>query len=101
MKTLGLSTTINPVDIGVRVEVPASILRSITDVVHEAKFMYNSKMFDDPVRTFCMNPYGVVVKEKYKGFCTVNGHSFSTKSPITRTSRYSSQPPLPSLSKSR
>lgn len=78
-KALGLSTTINPVDIGVRVEVPASILRSITDVVHEAKFMYNSKMFDDPVRTFCMNPYGVVVKEKYKGFCTVNGHSFSVK----------------------
>ena len=79
VKTLGLSTTINPVDIGVRVEVPASILSSVTDVVHEAKFMYNSKMFDDPVRTFCMNPYGVVVKERYKGFCTVNGHSFSVK----------------------
>lgn len=79
VKTLGLSTTINPVDIGVRVEVPASILRSITDAVHEAKFMYNSKVFNDPVRTFCMNPYGVVVKEKYKGFCTVNGHSFSVK----------------------
>ncbi|MFZ3072258.1 MAG: FAD-dependent oxidoreductase [Thermodesulfobacteriota bacterium] len=78
-KTLGLSTAINPVDIGVRVEVPASILRPVTDVVHEAKFIYNSKMFNDPVRTFCMNPYGVVVKEKYKGFCTVNGHSFSIK----------------------
>jgi uncharacterized FAD-dependent dehydrogenase len=75
----GLRTAINPVDIGVRVEVPASILRPVTDVVHEAKFTYNSKKFDDPMRTFCMNPYGIVVKERHKGFCTVNGHSFSVK----------------------
>jgi uncharacterized FAD-dependent dehydrogenase len=78
-RDIGLKTAINPVDIGVRVEVPASILRPITDVVHEAKFTYNSKKFDDQVRTFCMNPYGIVVKERHKGFCTVNGHSFSVK----------------------
>ena len=78
-KKLGLSTGNNPVDIGVRVEVPASIMRPITDVMHEAKLLFYSKRFDDLVRTFCMNPYGVVVKEKHKDFCTVNGHSFSTK----------------------
>jgi len=78
-KRLGLSTGNNPVDIGVRVEVPASIMRPITDVMHEAKLLFYSKRFDDLVRTFCMNPYGVVVKEKHKDFCTVNGHSFSTK----------------------
>ncbi len=78
-RDMGLKTAINPVDIGVRVEVPASILRPVTDVMHEAKLTYNSKRFDDPVRTFCMNPYGIVVKEKYEGFCTVNGHSFSFK----------------------
>ena len=78
-KRLGLSTGNNPVDIGVRVEVPASIMRPITDVMHEAKLIFSSKRFDDQVRTFCMNPYGVVVKEKHKDFCTVNGHSFSTK----------------------
>lgn len=78
-KRLGLSTGNNPVDIGVRVEVPASIMRPITDVMHEAKLIFSSKRFDDQVRTFCMNPYGVVVKEKHKEFCTVNGHSFSTK----------------------
>src|SRR3989338_7309182 len=78
-KRLGLSTGNNPVDIGVRVEVPASIMRPITDVMHEAKLIFSSKRFDDQVRTFCMNPYGVVVKEKHRDFCTVNGHSFSTK----------------------
>ncbi|MBI3399411.1 MAG: NAD(P)/FAD-dependent oxidoreductase [Deltaproteobacteria bacterium] len=78
-KKLGLSTGNNPVDIGVRVEVPASIMRPLTDVMHEAKLLFYSKRFDDLVRTFCMNPYGVVVKEKHKDFCTVNGHSFSTK----------------------
>jgi len=78
-KKLGLSTGNNPIDIGVRVEVPASIMRPITDVMHEAKLLFYSKRFNDQVRTFCMNPYGVVVKEKHKDFCTVNGHSFSTK----------------------
>lgn len=75
----GLKTSVNPVDIGVRVEVPASVLRPVTDVLHEAKLVYYSKKFDDQLRTFCMNPYGVVVKEAHPGFCTVNGHSFSMK----------------------
>jgi hypothetical protein len=79
VRRLALTTTNNPVDIGVRVEVPASILSPITDVVHEAKFIYNSRKFDDPVRTFCMNPYGVVITERHRDFCTVNGHSYSTK----------------------
>ncbi|MBI5810027.1 MAG: NAD(P)/FAD-dependent oxidoreductase [Deltaproteobacteria bacterium] len=76
---LSLDTSINPVDIGVRVEVPATVLRPVTDILHEAKLVFKSKRFDDPVRTFCMNPYGVVVKERHAGFCTVNGHSFSTR----------------------
>lgn len=76
---IGLSTAINPVDIGVRVEVPAAVLREVTDVLHEAKLTYYSKKFDDLVRTFCMNPYGIVVKERNQGFFTVNGHSFSTR----------------------
>lgn len=74
-----LTTAVNPVDIGVRVEVPASVLHSVTDVLHEAKLTYNSRTFDDLVRTFCMNPYGVVVKERNSGLCTVNGHSYSVK----------------------
>ncbi|MFQ5465499.1 MAG: NAD(P)/FAD-dependent oxidoreductase [Thermodesulfobacteriota bacterium] len=75
----GFHIDINPVDIGVRVEVPASILRSVTDVLHEAKLTYTSRKFDDNIRTFCMNPYGVVVKELGTDFCTVNGHSYSVR----------------------
>ena len=78
-KAVGLDVAINPIDIGVRVEVPASVLSQATDVMHEAKLLYSSKRFDDPVRTFCMNPYGIVVRENHPGFSTVNGHSFSTK----------------------
>jgi len=78
-KEHSLTTEVNPVDIGVRVEVPASVLHSVTDVLHEAKLTYNSRTFDDMVRTFCMNPYGVVVRERNSGFCTVNGHSYSVK----------------------
>jgi len=76
---LGLKTEVNPVDIGVRVEVPATVLSHVTDVLHEAKLLYNSKKFDDPVRTFCMNPFGSVVKERNAGFSTVNGHSYSVR----------------------
>jgi len=78
-KKTGLTIAGNPVDIGVRVEVPASVLSPITEVVHEAKFTYDSKRFRDRVRTFCMNPYGVVVNERHEGFSTVNGHSYSNK----------------------
>lgn len=78
-RDMGLKTASNQVDIGVRVEVPAAVLADVTDVLHEAKFVYDSKRFDDRVRTFCMNPYGVVVEERHADFSTVNGHSYSTR----------------------
>ena len=76
---LNLPMITNPVDIGVRVEVPAVIMEQITDVVYESKLVYYTKSFDDRVRTFCMNPYGVVVTENNAGLITVNGHSFAEK----------------------
>lgn len=76
---LGLSTVVNPVDIGVRVEVPATVMEHLTRVIYEAKFVFYSKTFDDKVRTFCMNPYGEVVKENNDGLVTVNGHSYADK----------------------
>ena len=78
-KRLKLTTINNPVDIGVRVEVPATVLKELTDVTYEAKLIYYSKKFDDQVRTFCMNPYGEVVKEFNHGIATVNGHSYAEK----------------------
>jgi hypothetical protein len=76
---LKLDMAINPVDIGVRVEVPSVVMEHITDVVYESKLVYYSKSFDDRVRTFCMNPYGEVVMENNSGLITVNGHSYADK----------------------
>ena len=78
-KRLGLSVQKNPVDIGVRVELPATILKEITDVAYEGKFIYLSKEFHDRIRTFCMNPYGEVVKEFSEGIFSVNGHSYRNR----------------------
>ncbi len=76
-RALGLSMVRNPVDLGVRVELPAAVLQPITDLVYESKFIYYSKLFDDRIRTFCMCPYGEVSTEFVGDVMTVNGHSFA------------------------
>ena len=78
-RRLGLTTLTNPVDIGVRVEAPAPVMEPITDIAYEAKLVFYTKQFDDQVRTFCMNPYGEVVREYHGNICLVNGHSYSTR----------------------
>jgi len=74
---MGLTMGRNPVDLGVRVEVPAVVLEPITELVYESKFIYYSKAFDDRVRTFCMCPHGEVSTEFAGDVMTVNGHSFA------------------------
>lgn len=78
-KRLGLSLHKNPVDIGVRVELPARIMKDITDIAYEGKFLYLSRRFRDRVRTFCMNPNGEVVRENSEGIFSVNGHSYRNR----------------------
>ena len=78
-KRLNLTLLKNPVDVGVRVEVPASVLEPLTNITYEPKLVFYSKRFDDRVRTFCVNPYGEVVKEYLKGIWTVNGHSYADR----------------------
>jgi len=78
-KRLGFTLLKNPVDIGVRVELPASVLEPLTRITYEPKLLFYSKRFDDKVRTFCVNPYGEVVKEYLKGIWTVNGHSYADR----------------------
>ena len=73
----GIKSKRNRVDIGLRIEVPAEVFKHITDDVYEAKIMYQTKQYNDIVRTFCMNPYGHVVTENTNGILTVNGHSFT------------------------
>jgi hypothetical protein len=78
-KKLGIRTSTNPVDIGVRVEVPAPVLEELTDVVYEPKLIYYTRSFDDQVRSFCVCPKGEVVLEASDGVKTVNGHSYAKK----------------------
>jgi len=68
---LGLSLRRNPVDIGVRVEVPAEVLAPLTDVVYEPKLHYYSRAFDDKVRTFCLPPDQQIICRTYDGLIAV------------------------------
>ena len=75
-RELGLEKKSNRVDIGVRVELPASVFSHLTDELYESKIVYRTEKFEDNVRTFCMNPRGSVVNENTNGIVTVNGHSY-------------------------
>jgi hypothetical protein len=81
-KKLGLKMRFNPVDIGVRVEVLNDIMK---EIVHDyqcwdPKFHIRTNHYDDHVRTFCVCPYGFVVKEFYeKEIFGINGHSMKDK----------------------
>jgi len=78
-QALGLKTLNNPVDVGVRVEVQASVMEELTKVLYEPKLVYYSKFFDDAIRTFCVAPYGEVITESYDGVLTVNGQSYAER----------------------
>lgn len=78
----------NRVDIGVRVEIPAEIFKHITDEVYESKIVYQTEQYNDLVRTFCMNPYGVVVTENTNGIITVNGHAYADPSKLTENTNF-------------
>src|SRR3989337_3384700 len=68
----GLRTVNNPVDIGVRVEVLASVMEELTKVLYEPKLAYYSRLFDDQVRTFCVSPYGEATAESSNGVLPLN-----------------------------
>ncbi len=75
-KRLGIPTHSNRVDLGVRVELPAVVFSHLTDELYESKIVYRTEGYEDNVRTFCMNPNGIVVTENTNGILTVNGHSY-------------------------
>ncbi len=85
---LEIATKSNRVDIGVRVELPAVIFSELTDELYESKIVYQTEKFEDRVRTFCMNPYGIVVNENTNGIVTVNGHSFEDPSKRTENTNF-------------
>ena len=87
-KRLGITTLSNRVDIGVRVELAAEVFSHITDELYESKIVYTTEKYEDRVRTFCMNPRGIVVNENTNGIITVNGHSFEDESKKTNNTNF-------------
>ena len=87
-QSLDLPTNSNRVDIGVRVELPADVFAHLTDELYESKIVYRTQKFEDLVRTFCMNPHGVVVNENTNGIVTVNGHSYEDPARHTENTNF-------------
>jgi uncharacterized protein len=76
VKRHGIGADFGPIDVGVRVEVPAIIMDPVIEVNKDPKFHIRTSTYDDFVRTFCTNHNGWVVKESYDdGLIGVNGHS--------------------------
>ena len=70
------------------VELPAVIFSHLTDELYESKIVYRTEQFEDCVRTFCMNPNGMVVNENTNGIVTVNGHSYEGKELQTENTNF-------------
>lgn len=87
-KELDIPTKSNRVDIGVRVELPAVIFSHLTDELYESKIVYRTEKFEDSVRTFCMNPHGIVVNENTNGIVTANGHSYEDPEKQTENTNF-------------
>jgi uncharacterized protein len=79
MKKLEIPIKHNPVDIGVRVELPQIVMDAITRINWDPKFHIITGTYDDFVRTFCVCNRGFVVEEAYDDFMGVNGHSMRDK----------------------
>ena len=88
-KENSIQTYNNEVDIGVRVEVPNSVMDHLTKHLYEAKMVYYSDTFENKVRTFCMNPGGLVSEEHYEGgLAVVNGHSYADEKLHTQNTNF-------------
>ena len=87
-RDLEIPTKSNRVDIGVRVELPATVFAHLTDELYESKIVYRTETYGDKVRTFCMNPKGAVVNENTNGIITVNGHSYEDPAKQTENTNF-------------
>lgn len=75
-----IETRPGTVDIGIRYELPDSIMKDVNEYMYEGKFIGRPEPFRDKVRTFCQNPSGFVANEVYDNNLTlVNGHSYKDK----------------------
>lgn len=77
LKSLNIEYEPGPLDVGVRVEVPSYVTEDVTTINPDPKIVLYTKFYDDKVRTFCTNPRGFVVQERYEdGTIGVNGVSY-------------------------
>ena len=64
------------IDVGIRYELPDSVMHDINTFMYEGKFVGKPNPFNDKVRTFCQNPSAFVISEVYSnGLKVANGHS--------------------------
>ncbi|MCD1295670.1 FAD-dependent oxidoreductase [Methanocella sp. CWC-04] len=75
MKKFGVPIKYMPIDVGVRVEVPALVYEEAVRTNWDPKFRMYTPTYDDLVRTFCTCPYGFVVQDTYESGVGANGHS--------------------------
>ena len=76
----GIKNRAGTVDIGVRYELPDSVMENINKYMYEGKFIGYLPPYNDKVRTFCQNPSGFVANEVYdNNLNLVNGHSYKDK----------------------
>jgi hypothetical protein len=76
---LGAALDYQPIEVGVRVEVPAEVLHSVCEIIYDPPIFFFSHSYDDQLRTFCTNPNGFVTREPYKQFVYVNGHAYKNR----------------------
>lgn len=75
-----IATKSGTVDIGVRYELPDSVMEKVNKYMYEGKFIGRPEPFRDKVRTFCQNPSGFVSTEVYdENITLVNGHSYKDR----------------------
>jgi uncharacterized protein len=74
-RQIGLDYSYQKVEIGVRVEFPASVMATHSKILHENIYTIQTPTYDDIVRTFCPCPNGRVAIEDYGDYISVNGHS--------------------------
>jgi uncharacterized FAD-dependent dehydrogenase len=61
----------------------------LTKYLYEAKLVYYADTYENKVRTFCMNPGGVVSEEHYEGgLAVVNGHSYGDTKLWTKNTNF-------------
>ena len=87
-KTHNVKLKNNQVDVGVRVELPATIWEEFEKKIYEPKVVYRTKQYGDVCRMFCFNGRGEVVTENTDGILTVNGHAYKAEEKKTKNTNF-------------